>query len=105
MRKPVDLKFKEYKPKEDRYHKYDKEKMIVKMSIDSKKIIALVKGRKLVEDLSDEQFQVLNLIKCFFKDKHFFQSTLNMWESRQIDKNITDFEGHIMLYFNFKSWI
>ena len=34
--------------------------MIVKMSIDSKKIIALVKGRKLFEDLSDEQFQVLN---------------------------------------------
>ena len=37
--KELQLKFKEYKPKEDRYHKYDKEKMIVKMSIDSKKII------------------------------------------------------------------
>ena len=41
--KELQLKFKEYKPKEDRYHKYDKEKMIVKMSIDSKKT-ALVKG-------------------------------------------------------------
>ena len=58
--KELQLKFKEYKPKEYRYHKYDKEKMIVKMSIDSKKIITLVKGRKLFEDLSDEQFQVLN---------------------------------------------
>ena len=37
--KELQLKFKEYKPKEYRYHKYDKEKMIVKMSIDSKKII------------------------------------------------------------------
>ena len=47
-------------------------------------------GSKLFEYLSDEQFQVFNLIKCFFKDKHFFQSTLKMWESRQIDKNITN---------------
>ena len=33
-----------------------------KMSIDSKKITALVKGSKLIDDLSDEQFQALNLI-------------------------------------------
>ena len=42
-------------------------------------------GSKLFEYLSDEQFQVFNLIKCFFKDKHFVQNTLNMWASRQID--------------------
>ena len=42
--KELQLKFKEYKPKEDRYHKYDNEKMIVKTSINSKKIITLVKG-------------------------------------------------------------
>ena len=31
--KELQLKFKVYKPKEERYHKYDKEKMIAKMSI------------------------------------------------------------------------
>ena len=55
------------------------------MSIDSKKIKALVKGSKLFDDLSDQHFEVLNLIKGFFKDKHFVQNKLNMWASGRID--------------------
>jgi hypothetical protein len=70
--KEIQLKFKENKQKDNILNMIKN-----KMSIDSKKIKALVMGRKLFEDLTDDQFQVLNLIKGFFD----VQNTLNTWAS------------------------
>ena len=76
--KELQLKFNEYKQKDDILNMIKR-----RMSINCKKITALVKGSKLFDDLSDEQFQVLNLIKGFFVDKNFVQNTLNMWAGGQ----------------------
>ena len=55
--KEVQLKFNEYKQKDEIIN------MIMrKLGIESKKIANLVKNSKLFEDLTDDQFHVLNLI-------------------------------------------
>ena len=61
--------------------------IMTKTTIQLKKIKALIKGCNTFKDLTDDQFQVLKLIKCFFDDKQVIQNSSKTWAS--IDKDFS----------------
>jgi hypothetical protein len=53
--------------------------IMTKTIIERKKIKALIKDSNSFEDLTDDHFEVLKLIKGFFDDNHVIQNSINTW--------------------------